>query len=87
MNSEGDWWIALRQPYLEGMLPYEYAVILKALKKLGVHHINVYVEASSVSDDGLNGHLHPISQYFNKRFYKFTETGRDYLAETHAQIK
>lgn len=48
MNSEGNWWIALRQPYLEGMLPYEYAVILKALKKLGVHHINVYVEASSV---------------------------------------
>jgi hypothetical protein len=40
-----------------------------------------------VSDDGLNGHVHFISQYFNKRFYKFTETGRDYLAETDAQIK
>lgn len=40
-----------------------------------------------MSDDGLNGHVHPISQYFNKRFYKFTETGRDYLAETDAQIK
>ncbi len=31
--------------------------------------------------------MHPVSQYFNKRFYKFTETGRDYDAETDAQIK
>jgi hypothetical protein len=87
MNSEGNWWIALRQPYLEGMLPYEYAVILKALKQLNVHNINVYVEASSVSDNGLNGHVHYISQYFNKRFYKFTETGRDYHAETDSFVK
>jgi hypothetical protein len=69
------------------MLPYEYSVLLKALKQLGVHHINVYVEASSVSDEGLNGHVYNVSQYFNKRFYKFTESGRDYLAETDSQVK
>jgi hypothetical protein len=45
MNGQGEYWLAIRQPYLEGMLPYEYSVILKALKQLGVHHINVYVEA------------------------------------------
>lgn len=33
-NSEGHTWLAIRQPYLEGMLPYEYSVILKALKAL-----------------------------------------------------
>ena len=69
------------------MLPYEYSVLLKALKQLGVHHINVYVEASSVSDAALNGHVFNVSQYFNKRFYKFTESGRDYLAETDSQVK
>jgi hypothetical protein len=51
MNKEGECWLAIRQPYLEGMLPYEYAVILKALKKLGVHQTNIYVEAQSVSDE------------------------------------
>jgi hypothetical protein len=81
MNKEGHCWLAIRQPYLEGMLPYEYAVILKALKKLSVNHINIYVEASSVSDAALNGHIHHVSQFFNKRFYKYTETGRDYFAE------
>ena len=80
-NSQGEHWIAIRQPYLEGMLPFEYSVILKALKKLNVTNINVYFEASSVSDQSLNGHVHHISQYFNKRFYKHTETGRDYHAE------
>jgi hypothetical protein len=45
MNKEGECWLALRQPYLEGMLPYEYAVLLKALKQLGVSHINIYFEA------------------------------------------
>jgi hypothetical protein len=74
--------LAIRQPYLEGMLPYEYAVILKALKQLGSPNINVYFEASSVSDTTLNGHVHRISHYFNKRFYKYTETGRDYHSET-----
>ena len=68
------------------MLPYEYAVILKALKQLQINNINVYFEASSVSDKSLNGHVHRVSQYFNKRFYKYTETGRDYHAEVGKQI-
>lgn len=68
------------------MLPYEYAVILKALKQLGSPNINVYFEASSVADTSLNGKVHRISNYFNKRFYKYTETGRDYHSETGSQI-
>jgi hypothetical protein len=60
---------------------------LKALKKLGVNNISVYVEASSVSNDDLNGHVHHISQYFNKRFYKYSEIGRDYHSENAEQIK
>ena len=86
MNKEGECWLAIRQPYLEGMLPYEYAVLLKALKKLNAHHINIYVEVSSVSNEHLNGHVHHVSQFFNKRFYKYTETGRDNHAENGAQI-
>ena len=86
MNKEGDCWLAIRQPYLEGMLPYEYAVLLKALKKLSVNHINIYFEASSVGDKSLNGQVHNVSQFYNKRFYKYTETGRDYHAENASQI-
>ena len=86
MNKEGECWLAIRQPYLEGMLPYEYAVILKSLKKLGALNINIYFEASSVSDEHLNGHVHHVSKFFNKRFYKYTETGRDYFAENASQI-
>jgi hypothetical protein len=86
MNKEGECWLAIRQPYLEGMLPYEYAVLLKSLKQLGALNINVYFEASSVSDHSLNGHVHQVSQFFNKRFYKYTETGRDYLPENATQI-
>lgn len=63
------------------MLPYEYSVILKALQILNVHNINVYIEASSVHDESLNNHVHRVSQYFNKRFYKYSETGRDYHPE------
>jgi hypothetical protein len=68
------------------MLPYEYSVILKALKMLGVNKINIYFEASSVTDSSLNGKVHNISQYFNKRFYKYTETGRDYHSENASQF-
>ena len=68
------------------MLPYEYAVLLKALKKLNVTKINIYVEASSVADTSLNGHVHHVSQFFNKRFYKYTEAGREYHAENRGQI-
>lgn len=64
------------------MLPYEYSVILKALKTLHVADINVYFEASAVSNRGLNGHVHQISRFFNKRFFKYSETGREYHAES-----
>ena len=60
------------------MLPYEYSIILKALKQLSAQNINVFFEGSSVSDASLNGHVHKVNGYYNKRFYKFTETGRDY---------
>lgn len=73
--------LVIRQPYLEGMLPYEYAVILKALKQLNASNINIFFEASAVSNGSMNGHVHRISHYYNKRFYKYTETGRDYHAE------
>jgi len=88
MNKEGECWLALRQPYLEGMLPYEYAVLLKSLKHLGGGALNItlYFEASSVSDASLNGHVHNVTEGFNKRFYKYTETGRDYMAENAGQI-
>ena len=46
---------------------------------LKVNNINVYLEGSSVHDQSLNGHVHRIGQYFNKRFFKYTEGGRDYL--------
>ena len=73
--------LVIRQPYLEGMLPYEYAVILKALKQLAAQNINVFFEGSSVSDASLNSHVHKVTGYYNKRFYKYTETGREYHAE------
>ena len=73
--------LVIRQPYLEGMLPYEYAIILKALKQLAARNISLFFEASAVSNESLNGHVHRISNYYNKRFYKYTETGRDYHAE------
>jgi len=73
--------LVIRQPYLEGMLPYEYSVILKALKQLSPKNISIFFEASTVSNSSLNGHVHRISHYYNKRFYKYTETGRDYHSE------
>jgi len=35
----------------------------------------------------LNGKFHHVSNFFNKRFYKYTETGRDYHSENASQIK
>jgi hypothetical protein len=32
LNKKGEHNLAIRQPYIEGMLPLEYSVILKALK-------------------------------------------------------
>ena len=43
------------------------------LKKLEVPYVNVYLEASSVSDSTLNNEIHRIKHYYNKRFYKYTE--------------
>lgn len=63
------------------MLPYEYSVILKALKELGIPKINVYLEATSIQDKSLNGQVHSIKHYFNKRFYKFSEENVDNLPE------
>lgn len=59
------------------MLPYEYSVLLKTFKKLGIPTINVYLEASSVEDDSLNGTVHRVKYFFNKRFYKYTEHNSD----------
>ena len=80
-NKDSEWWLAIRQPYLEGMLPYEYSVLLKVLKQLEVPVFNVFIEAASVSESALNNTVQPISNFFNKRFYKYSETGRDYHKE------
>ena len=55
MTVKGEQWLVVKTPYLEGMLPYEYSVILKALKELGIPKINVYLEATSIHDKSLNG--------------------------------
>lgn len=55
------------------MFPYEYSVLLKTFRTLEVPIINVYFEASSVSDTTLNGNVHRVYHYYNKRFYKYTE--------------
>jgi hypothetical protein len=80
-NAEGETTLVIRQPYLEGMLPYEYSVILNALKQLEVTAISVFFEAKAVQDSSLDGHVHRVSSYFNKRFYKYSEEGREYLPE------
>jgi len=76
----------IRQPHLEGMLPYEYSLILKALKLLQVGNINVYFEAQAVSDQSLNGQVHRVKFYHNKRFFKFTESGLDTETEIADQL-
>ncbi|CDW84928.1 purine nucleoside phosphorylase [Stylonychia lemnae] len=79
------YWIIIRQSHLEGMLPIEYSAILQALKMLNLSQaIEVYFEASSVSNESLNDQVHRISNssYLNKRFYKLTEDeGYDTLPE------
>ena len=39
------------------MLPYEYSVILKALEKVGVVKINVFLEAKSIDNDTLDNKI------------------------------
>jgi len=73
--------LVIRQPHIEGMLPYEYSIILKALKSLDPNNISIFFEASAVSNSSLNGHIYRVSHYYNKRFYKYTETGRDYYMD------
>lgn len=55
LNFKGEQWLVIRQPHIEGMLPYEYSLILKSLKKLEVSNINIYFEASALGDSSLNG--------------------------------
>lgn len=40
-----------------------------------------------MGDASLNGHVHRVSHYYNKRFFKHTETGRDYHPEVGTQIR
>ncbi len=57
-ESEGKQCLAIKQPYIEGMLAHEYSLLLKVLQMLKVNHASVYIEASSVSDAALNGKIH-----------------------------
>lgn len=66
------------------MFPYEYAVLLKAFRELEIPHVNVYLEASSVTDASLNSNIHRVKYYYNKRFYKYTEEGFDCHAESES---
>lgn len=69
------------------MLPYEYSLILKALKKLQITNINVYFEASSVSDESLNGQVHRVKHYYNKRFFKLTEKNLEFEPEIENHLR
>ena len=73
VTINGEQWLIVKQPYLEGMFSYEYAVILRAMKQLEIPQVNVYLEATSVTDSSLNNNIHRIKHYYNKRFYKYTE--------------
>ena len=68
------------------MLPYEYSVLLKTFKKLNIPHINVYLEASGVSDNTLIGGVHRVKYFFNKRFYKLTEEATKCGADIESQL-
>ena len=68
------------------MLPNEYSLILKALKLLEVKNISVFFEAQAVSDQSLNGQIHRVKYYHNKRFFKFTESGLDFDLEIPDQL-
>lgn len=34
MKFKKEHWLVINQPHLEGMFPYEYSVLIKALEKL-----------------------------------------------------
>lgn len=75
MTINGELWLIVKQPYLEGMFPFEYTILLKAIKELRIPYVNCYLEASGISDPSLNNNVHRVKYYYNKRFYKYTEEG------------
>jgi len=71
-HKTGEHRILLKQPYLEGMLPQEYFVLMKAFEELEVKQLNTFMEVTS--PEGVSkGNVEPITHYFNKRFYKFSQ--------------
>jgi hypothetical protein len=47
----------------------------------------VYLEATSVSNKSLNGHVHHVKHYYNKRFYKYTEESGNHLPEIPSYVQ
>lgn len=68
------------------MFPYEYTMLLKTFKELEIPYVNVYLEASSVSDTTLNNSIHRVKYYYNKRFYKYTEEGFHCVHDLESQL-
>jgi hypothetical protein len=66
--------LLVRQPYLEGMFPHEYSVILHSLPR-GTP-VSFYLEAQPVvSDSQLINTTHITNHYFSRRFHKYTQIG------------
>lgn len=63
------------------MLAQEYSIILRALMRVGVTAVNIFFDASAIDGKIESGKLYKVGKYFNKRFYKFTETNLKSLAE------
>jgi hypothetical protein len=68
------------------MFAQEYTVLLKAFKELQIPYVNVYLEASSVTDSTLNNNIHRVKYYYNKRFYKYTEDGFSCVHDIDSQL-
>lgn len=74
--------LLIRQPYLEGMFPQEYSIILHTLRTLSLEGgIHAYFDAQIVSETTLAGQVYPVNHYFSRRFHKYTETGFDHLPD------
>ena len=56
-------------------------VILKALIQLDIRDIKVFFESYWVNDPELAGSFVKVGPYFNRRFYKYTETSLDGLKD------
>ncbi len=61
------------------MFPQEYYVILRALKELSVEETRFYFKAFPVRDGASSKQATPVTNYFNRRFYKFTDTNSEEL--------